>query len=262
MPPVAQISLDATPELAEYLAPLSLACCENFHQVLADNYRLALIGEGNSLSLASTDLGEKSRLEIDFFGGSLGHRRRFGGGRNQDLCRAIGLHRNSALEVGDATAGLGRDAFIMALQGASLSAFEKNPILARMLGWSLHLARQEALDNSDEELLETLGRLSFSQANSAEQMPDMSFDVVYMDPMFPSREKSAKVKKEMQILHLLLAEDSGDEEKLFDSCWSAARSRLVIKRPIKAPCFAAKTPNHQIVGKAIRFDVYVRKALP
>ncbi len=259
---IAQISVNASPALIEHLKPLLLPDSPNFNHARSAGFSLALIAEQDNLSLVSTELGEKIRLEIDFFAGKLRHRRHFGGGRNQDLCRAIGLHRNTSLKVGDATAGLGRDAFIMALHGARLSAYEKNPILERMLAWSLQLACQEALACSDVELLEVLNRMSFHYADSSLRMSDLSFDVVYLDPMFPAREKSAKVKKEMQILHLLLAEDSYDEANLFASCWSAAQSRLVIKRPLKAPFFSGKPPNHQIVGKAIRFDVYVRKALP
>lgn len=258
---IGQISPQASESLASHIAPLKLQNYSDFNTSIESGHNMVLIADGDNLGLASSKLGEKSLLEIDFVGGSLGHRRQFGGGRNQDICRAVGLNRHPDISVGDATAGLGRDAFVMALQGASVSAHEKNPVLMSMLSWSLMRAREMVDKENDQALWAALNRLRFLEVDSSSELVSQNFDVVYLDPMFPDRDKSAKVKKEMQILHQLLSEDEGNEEALFDSCWSAANARLVIKRPAKAPMFAEREPHHQIIGKAIRYDVYVKKAL-
>lgn len=262
MTKICQISSEPTEELSLQIAPLELPLCGNYEDALDRGYRLILCADGAKLSLVSSNLGKQTRLEIDFAGGALDHRRHFGGGRNQDLCRAVGLNRQRDLQIADATAGLGRDAFILSLQGAQVTAFEKNPVLACLLARARLQGLEQASARSDNELLSVLNRLNFIYADSVSQLKPQIFDVVYLDPMFPHREKSAKVKKEMQILHELLEDDGADPQQFFASCWSAARSRLVIKRPAKAPLFSDEKPSHQIVGKAIRYDVYVKGALP
>jgi 16S rRNA (guanine1516-N2)-methyltransferase len=79
-------------------------------------------------------------------------------------------------------------------------------------------------------------------------------DVVYLDPMFPARSKSAAVKKEMQYMQALLEDE--DPLPLFEAALACATKRVVIKRPIHAPDVAAK-PNHRFEGKTVRFDVYL-----
>ena len=56
----------------------------------------------------------ETELRVDFVGGSVGHRLRFGGGRGQDLAKAMGLRSGKTPTVIDATAGLGRDSFLLA----------------------------------------------------------------------------------------------------------------------------------------------------
>jgi 16S rRNA (guanine1516-N2)-methyltransferase len=262
MTKICQIHSEPTNELSEAVAALNLPLCKNYQDALDLGHKLILCAEGAKLSLLSSTLGKQTYLEIDFAGGTLDHRRHYGGGRNQDLCRAVGLNRQRNLQIADATAGLGRDAFILSLQGAQVSAYEKNPVLACMLTRARQQGLEQASVRSDTELLEVLNRLNFIYADSSSQIKPQSFDVVYMDPMFPQREKSAKVKKEMQILHQLLEDDKTNSQHIFATCSSAARSRLVIKRPAKAPLFADEKPSHQIMGKAIRYDVYVKGALP
>ena len=192
----------------------------------------------------------------------MGHRRAFGAGKKQDICRAVGLNRTNNLSIVDATAGLGRDAFVLACHGAQVTAYEVDAVLSSMLSWSLARAKEFSVEQNDVDLIESLKRLHFAQMDSSSDLAASSFDVVYLDPMFPHRDKSAKVKKEMQILQQLLLNTASNPEQLFKSCWQAAKSRLVIKRPSKALPFADQKPTHQIVGKSIRYDVYVKAALP
>lgn len=259
---IGQISAQASEPLGSHMAPLSLPKYPDFDLAAEAGHSLLLIAKENQLALASADLGEKASLEIDFYGGSLGHRRQFGGGRNQDICRAVGLNKQTGLSICDATAGLGRDAFVMASQGARVLGMERNPVLASMLDWALIRAKLLADQEKDEDLIEVLDCLEFRQADSGSELRTNDYDVVYLDPMFPTRGKSALVKKEMQILHQLLGESQNCDKSLFAACLSAAESRLVVKRPVKSECFAGQKPNHQIVGKTIRYDVYVNKALP
>jgi 16S rRNA (guanine1516-N2)-methyltransferase len=56
-------------------------------------------------------------LRIDFTSGAVAHRLRFGGGRGQALPKAIGLKGGKTPDVVDATAGFGRDSFLLASLG-------------------------------------------------------------------------------------------------------------------------------------------------
>jgi 16S rRNA (guanine1516-N2)-methyltransferase len=74
--------------------------------------------------------------------------------------------------------------------------------------------------------------------------------------MFPERRKSALVKKELQLLQLLAQPDSAPE-RLLAAALEVARQRVVVKRPLKAPCLTALSPSHSLSGKTVRFDVYL-----
>lgn len=90
--------------------------------------------------------------------------------------------------------------------------------------------------------------------------PPASFvapDVVYLDPMFPERRKSAAVKKKFQLLHRLESPCENDEE-LLQAALSAHPKRVVVKRPVKGPFLAGVKPSYSLSGKAVRFDVIVR----
>jgi 16S rRNA (guanine1516-N2)-methyltransferase len=86
------------------------------------------------------------------------------------------------------------------------------------------------------------------------------FDVIYIDPMFPERAKTAAVKKDLatvQALHTdsTVVNDPGDL-----LMWALAQpvERIVMKRPVKAPALGSAKPSHSIRGKTVRFDVFVK----
>ena len=79
-------------------------------------------------------------------------------------------------------------------------------------------------------------------------------DVIYLDPMFPPRRKSALVKKEMQLLQRLLPAEPAPEPLLKMSL-RLARKKVVVKRPKTAPPLCAD-PSLMLAGKNTRFDIY------
>jgi 16S rRNA (guanine1516-N2)-methyltransferase len=98
-------------------------------------------------------------------------------------------------------------------------------------------------------------------------------DVVYLDPMFPPRTKSAAVKKGMQILHGLLDTQQSDDEstnqrnleesQLLELALQAAKVRVVVKRPIRATPLGGDSsvtprPSYDVEGSVNRWDVYVK----
>jgi 16S rRNA (guanine1516-N2)-methyltransferase len=199
-------------------------------------------------------------LVVDFVGGKAGHRRKFGGGKGQDIAKAVGLNKTATLHLADFTAGLGRDAFVFASLGCKVSLFERNPVVQFLLADGLHRASldEETFEITQNMTLSCHDSLVYSPDNHSENTNEERFDVVYLDPMFPSRKKSALVKKEMRIFHDLVGQDL-DADGLFANAWVQAKYRVVVKRPKDAPFLADKTPTLQFSGKTGRFDVYIKK---
>ena len=78
--------------------------------------------------------------------------------------------------------------------------------------------------------------------------------VVYLDPMFPARQKHAAVKKKFQLLHHL-EDPCDDAEALLRAAFAAHPRKIVIKRPPKGPHLADVKPSYALSGKAVRYDV-------
>ena len=192
---------------------------------------------------------------VDFVAGAAAHLRRFGGGRNQPLARAVGLKGNAAPVVVDATAGLGRDAFVLACLGCTVQLLERSPIMAALLHDGLRRARQ------DSELGSLVAaRLSLELADGQDWLrrlaPERQPDVIYLDPMYPHRRKTALVGKEMRLLRQVAGADP-DAPALLEAALGCARRRVVVKRPRLAPPLVGPPPTLHITAPNTRFDVYL-----
>ena len=191
-------------------------------------------------------------LTIDFVGGVVGHRHRFGGGRGQDLPRAAGFAKGFTPTIVDATAGLGRDAFLLASLGAEVTLIERSPHVHARLAEAIAAARQ-----ADPATAQAAGRMTLLLGDARELLPTLSPDVVTVDPMHPERSSSALVKKDMRTLRDLVGTDP-DQFELMNAALACARRRVVLKWPRKAPSMSGlPSPSHQIVGKTLRYDVFM-----
>ncbi|NBB80797.1 MAG: class I SAM-dependent methyltransferase [Verrucomicrobia bacterium] len=214
----------------------------------------------NPLRLLQLDADSMLSLSADFSSPTLNYRRLKGGGKQQMLAKAVGLSASSHPRVLDTTAGLGRDAFILASLGASVRMVERVPEVRALLGSALEHARSEkALQAPD--FLQTIGRLSLESGDAVDYLTSLSEanqpDVIYLDPMFPPRRKSALVKKEMRILHDVVGADT-DAGRLFQAACTTRVQRIVVKRPRIASALSDAKPSHVFAGKSNRFDVYLR----
>lgn len=229
---------------------------------LAETLRLPLIEAGSGafalllgyrddvLSLRPAD-HSSGDIAVDFASGA--HRHRMQGGAEL-VVRAVRGRAREPLQVIDATAGLGRDSFVLACSGFAVTLIERSPIVAALLADGLRRA-QVALE---PQVSEAAARMTLAQGDARELLAQWPAarrpDVVYLDPMFPDERKSALPKKEMQLFqHLLGVSDDAD---LLDSACAAARRRVVVKRPLKGPALTARVPSYVLSGKAVRFDVY------
>ncbi len=239
-------------QVAQQLAAaLSLPYCSLEHV----DTGLLLLQQPDRLVLQQIGPDAPGPVLVDFVEGRAAHRRKFGGGRGQPLARAIGLKKGWTPRVLDMTAGLGRDAFVLATLGCRVSLIERSPVVHALLADGLRRAREDREVGpiaARMQLLECLDGRQYGVQRTVDQVPD----VAYLDPMYPHREKSAKVKKEMQLFQLLVGAD-GDSAALLASALGIAGHRVVVKRPVKAPPLDGHAPSLSISSPNTRYDIYL-----
>lgn len=174
------------------------------------------------------------------------------------LVRAARVKAVEAPRAVDATAGLGEDSLLLAAAGFTVVLCEADPVIAALLEDALTrasahevlgpvVARMHLVAGDSRIVLEQLGASSGTRP-----------DVVYLDPMFPGRAKTAAVKKKFQLIHSLeRPTEPLDEESLLRAALAACPRKVVIKRPVKGPYLAGAKPSYAIAGKAVRYDCIV-----
>jgi 16S rRNA (guanine1516-N2)-methyltransferase len=249
------------PNLAIYtdhsdLIPSAYALAERlslpFAEV-ANSYDYLLTLTPNDLALHS-QLKKTLALKIDFLTGAMTYRRQHATFKRESIARALGLKKNKSVKIIDATAGLARDSFIIASLGFDIILLERSPIIHALLEDGIKRARlhPEVAPIIDRMQLIHIDALSWMQKVAAMDKPD----IIYLDPMFPTRTKSALVKKEMRIFHDLLGCDD-DADDLLKGALSCATQRVVVKRPRLAENLASHKPSFSQTGSSNRFDIYL-----
>lgn len=216
---------------------------------------------GERLELQKLDEPKLGAIVVDFAGGAVAHRRKFGGGKGQAIAKAAGLNKGATPRVLDGTAGLGRDAFVLASLGCQVQMIERNPVVAALLDDGLTRARQDPEIGS--WVSERMSLLHASSLSALSQLADDDTyarpDVIYLDPMYPhpeNKKKSALVKKEMRVFQTLVGADQ-DADGLLAPAMELATKRVVVKRPDYAGWLDNIKPSMAIETKKNRFDVYV-----
>ena len=196
-------------------------------------------------------MGE-SRLIVDFVGGAVGHRLRFGGGRGQALPRAAGFTRGQTPSVIAATAGLGRDASLLASLGAEVTLIERSPEVHALLADALARAGSAGPDYAS-----IVGRMTLLLGDARTLLKGLAAEVVLVDPMHPPRGNTALVKQEMRLLRQAVGDDP-DAFELMQAAFASATKRVVLKWPMRAEAMPGlRPPSHQIAGKSTRYDVFM-----
>ncbi|WP_390625227.1 class I SAM-dependent methyltransferase [Vibrio neonatus] len=216
---------------------------------------------GERLELKKLDEAKLGAICVDFVTGAVAHRRKFGGGKGQAIAKAAGLNKGVMPTVLDGTAGLGRDAFVLASLGCKVQMIERNPVVAALLDDGLARAQQDP--DIGGWMSERMSLLHASSLDALSQLAqDNEFqrpDVIYLDPMYPhpeNKKKSALVKKEMRVFQTLVGADQ-DADGLLAPALQLATKRVVVKRPDYAQWLDGVKPSMAIETKKNRFDVYV-----
>ena len=153
----------------------------------------------------------------------------------------------------DATAGFGEDSLLLAAAGFTVDLYEQDCVIAALLKDALDRAADgPALADAVSRMRLHAGEDSIAGLRHVAELIGQGElatpDVVYLDPMFPERTKSAAVKKKFQLLHHL---------EQVEAALAVRPRKVVIKRPVKGPLLAGVKPSYQLAGKAVRYDVLV-----
>ncbi|HSQ97253.1 MAG TPA: class I SAM-dependent methyltransferase [Rickettsiales bacterium] len=208
------------------------------------NESYLLFMENNKLFLKSKIHKDWLPFCIDFSDKELLRRKE---DKNQEIIKAIGIKNDYKPKILDTTAGLGRDSFILANFGCQVVMLERNPIIYLLLSNALENANSSAITNN----LELINTDSIKYLQKLKE----TFDVIYIDPMFPKTKKSRLVKKDMQIFREIVGDDF-DSGKLLELALQQNVKRVVVKRMRKSDFLLNKKPNFEIIGNTTRFDVY------
>lgn len=194
-------------------------------------------------------VGQKGVVRADFISGAMGYRRLHHG--KELIAKAVDCKRYRT--VWDATGGLGRDSFMLALMGMEVVVFECNPVVLALLSDGLYRAKKSL------DLIDIVKRINLIQGDFVTYSPEvLGFrqpEIVYLDPMYPERKKHAQVKKEMAYFQQLI-DGAGDEQQLLQHARLVATKRVVVKRPLHGVYLADTKPNYNYQGKSTRFDIY------
>lgn len=226
-------------------------------EALRETHEAVLLVDEEGLALQALDKPLPGPVRVDFVSGTLRWRLAHGGGRGEMVAKACGLKKDFIPRVLDCTAGLGRDGLILASLGCEVALCERSPLIAALLEDGLARAAQSA------ELTPIVTRMHLQQGDAlsvltglAGAAPEQRPEVVYLDPMFPHREKSALVKKDMRVFRTVVGEDL-DADALLEPALAVARKRVVVKRPARAPYLAGRKPSLELSGQSSRFDIYL-----
>lgn len=160
------------------------------------------------------------------------------------LAQAIGL-KNKNLTVLDATAGFGKDTALISCLGHKVIALEQNSIIFAMLSSAEHELTNVQFINQDSRKYLT---------NITTPYPD----IIYLDPMFPIKNKNNLVKKPMQILQAILANTPNDNDELLNAAIQKANKKVIVKRPQTAMPLANLKPDMTITkSQSTRYDIYL-----
>lgn len=227
----------------------------------ADEFTHILCMEDSGLTLQALNLkaGEahKQPTRVDFQDAALLYRKN-SFGKHQGLAKAVGLNKHEAMNVLDATAGLGRDAFILASMGCRVEMLEQSTVIYSLLFDGL----KRAESTEDIELKNIIMNMSLHHVNAQDWFQEITQgnkakpDVIYLDPMFPARNKKANVKKDIGMLQEILGFDE-DNDNLLEVAKRCAKHRVVVKKPGSKVEKGAIKPSFIVPGKTAHFEVFV-----
>ena len=191
-------------------------------------------------------------LKCSFIEGPILHRLKYGKGRGQNLAKAVGMKFNKNRNIIDATAGLGYDSFILASLGAKVTLIERSQKMHELLQNGIN----EGISFGGE-IEKIINRMELLFGDSKDILPKLTPEVIMIDTMYKERKKTALVKNNMRLVREIVGPDT-DYIELLEVALNCAKNRVVLKQPRYAePIKDIKKCSHQIIGKTIRYDIFM-----
>ncbi len=191
-------------------------------------------------------------LKCSFIEGPILHRLKYGKGRGQNLAKAVGMKFNKNRNIIDATAGLGYDSFILASLGAKVTLIERSQKMHELLQNGIN----EGISFGGE-IEKIINRMELLFGDSKDILPKLTPEVIMIDTMYKERKKTALVKNNMRLVRDIVGPDT-DYIELLEVALNCAKNRVVLKQPRYAePIKDIKKCSHQIIGKTIRYDIFM-----
>ena len=175
------------------------------------------------------------------------------GRKSELIARAAGARRG--LKVLDCTAGLARDAFILAALGCHVTLLERSQVIAMLLEDALVTARRQAA------IADAAHRVSLHWVDACEYLTEQAadFDVICLDPMFPEGRDGPAVKGEMQLLRRYLGSDKDEDAKgLLAMALQTSCRRIVLKRPPRTGWQAPVSPDLVVSNRSSLYEVFLK----
>lgn len=253
------VSIDNQSIQSETLRSLQKKLSLKFTSEYEEAPPYSLFERNNSLGVFSRD--KKTEFLLDFCTEDFCNRLFSKLSRKDPLIRAVGKDTKS---VFDMTMGFAQDAILLAAYGKEVWACEENPIIFSMVQqalkglhsdaqyFSTHGVKGKELLSKISNFLHIYGSNSLSHL---QQREDLSFDVIYLDPMFSLSSKGGRKAKDIEFLKLLAV--SGNREELFLKACSHAKRRVVVKQALKESLEYPRKTSFQVKGKSHRFDVFL-----
>ena len=213
------------------------------------------------LSLLPFDKNLHGKVHTDFISGKNNYRR-ISTTRRNHLARACGITHRDHPSILDGTAGLGIDGFMLASLNCKVKLVEKNPVIFALLNDGVR--RLHSASAADKFLKVAYENISYvwgetEQVLVQQTLSDVTYDVIYLDPMFPLKQKESKSKKAMQALQYLSGIED-DCDNLLNLAINSARKRVVIKRPLRSDYLSGRKPTLSLKGSSVRFDVFIKRS--
>ena len=205
---------------------------------------LTVLFDSKGVSLSGFGLSYQGDFE------NMLHRVTNGRLQHEMLAKAVKTDQEN-LKAIDATAGMGEDSLLLAACGYQVTLYEQNPVIAILLKDALRRAKKNTV------LKDIVSRMQLVEGDSIEHLNKRldPVDVIYLDPMFPGRQKSGLINKKLQLIQKLEPPCS-KETALVDAAMAAQPSKIIVKRPLKSPYLDERVPSYSLKGKAIRYDCY------
>jgi 16S rRNA (guanine1516-N2)-methyltransferase len=197
-----------------------------------------ILVDTDGLSFVSHQTKPHLKLHLDFKRGRIAYRLQQG--QNEPILKAFSDVPKTEV-IFDATMGFAEDSVRLAKAGHKIEACEQNPFVFVLV--------KDAIERAEIKNVKIYQGSSQQVLSALETKPY----AVYLDPMF-GVEKSAKVKKEMQVLQLL-TDANTNEQDLFEVAMATAVKKVVVKRAIEAKP-VSNLMHKSVSTKTIRFDIY------